>query len=98
MGDTASNVLGGLLFFGMLSLTAYGWRTVPADARFRTRMGPTGISGSMGKKTALLTWPAIGVFVLFFTLTTQADWLGVVLLAWLLLMQFVSVRSTRGGG
>jgi hypothetical protein len=98
VGDVVSSLLGGLLFFGMLALTAYGWRTVPADARFRARMGPTGIDGSMGKRTALLTWPAIGLFVLFFTLTTQADWLGVVLLAWLLVMQFVSVRSTIGGG
>lgn len=52
----------------------------------------------MGKKTALLTWPSIGLFVLIFTLIAEARWLGVVLLAWLLLMQFVSVRSTIGGG
>ena len=98
MGDVAAVVLGAGLFLGMLALTAYGWRTVPADARFRTRLGPTGIDGSMGKRTALLTWPSIGLFVLIFTMVAEARWLGVGLLAWLLLMQFVSVRSTIGGG
>ena len=98
MGNVLASTLAAVLFLGMIALTAYGWRTVPEGARFRTRMGPTGISGSMGKKTALLTWPSIGLFVLFFTVTTNADWLGVVLLGWLLVMQFVSVRSTIGGG
>ena len=98
MGEIAAGVLGAVLFLGMLALTAYGWRTVPEDARFRTRFGPTGIDGSMGKKTALLTWPSIGLFVLVFTVVAEAPWLGVALLVWLLLMQFVSVRSTIGGG
>lgn len=98
MGEVAAGILGAVLFLGMLALTAYGWRTVPTDARFRTRLGPTGIDGSMGKKTALLTWPSIGLFVLILTLVAQARWLGVALLVWLLLMQFVSVRSTIGGG
>jgi hypothetical protein len=82
-----------VLFFGIITVAMYGWRSLPADARFRTRFGPTGIDGTMSKKWGLLTWPALAVFVLLGTLSTSVGWLGVIVLLWLLVMEIVSVNS-----
>jgi hypothetical protein len=93
VGNTLVSVLALLLFFGMLTVAIYGWRSLPPNARFRTRFGPTGIDGTMGKKWGLLTWPGLGFFVLLGTLTTSVRWLGVVVLLWLLVMEIVSVNT-----
>jgi hypothetical protein len=93
MQDTLVPVLAFVLFFGMCTVALYGWRSLPANARFRTRFGPTGIDGTMSKKVGLLTWPGLGLFVLLGTLTTSVRWLGVVVLLWLLIMEIVSVNS-----
>jgi hypothetical protein len=83
-----------VLFVAMIAVAVYGWRVIPGDARFRARMGPTGIDGSLGKRFGLLTWPAIGLFVLLGTLSTSIGWLGAAVMLWLLVFELVSVNST----
>ncbi len=89
-----AEVIVAVLFLCLVAVSVYGWRAIPSDARFRARMGPTGIDGSLGKRVGLLTWPAIGLFVLLGTLSTSIGWLGVAVMVWLLVFELVSVNST----
>ena len=82
-----------LLFVGILAVTAYGWRAMPPESRFRSRWGP-GVAGYIGKRAALLTWTVLGGLVLLGTLTTSVGWLGVVVLVWILVMEIVSINTT----
>lgn len=86
----------------MAAVALWTWLRAPSTARFSVRFGaPPGLDGTVGKGAALLTWLVLGAVVLGGALLADQDdqWIaaaGVPLLAFLLLMEIVSVRrATR---
>ena len=94
------------LYVGMVAVAAWGWVVIPREQRFSFRVGsPPSLDGTLGKRTALLMWLAQGAVVLGGSLMAAADdeanlgllaVAGAGLLAFLLLMEIVSVRRLRG--
>jgi hypothetical protein len=87
------------LFVAMVIVAVWGWKAAPSTARFFVRMGnPPGLDGTVSKGTGVLTWLALGALALVGALFADEDnrsmmeILGAVLLAFLLLMEIVSVR------
>ena len=52
----------------MFVVSAWGRRHIDADTRIRARTGTSGLDYTMGKKTALVYPPLIGVLVVISTL------------------------------
>lgn len=89
------------LFAAMAIVAVWGW-AAPSTGRFSVRVGaPPGLDGTVGKATGLLMWIGLGAVVLTGSLLAESDgqWFavaGIPLLAFLLLMEFLSVRrATR---
>ena len=88
-------ILSVLLFVVMVSLSAWGAKVIRPEARFRARLGVTGVDGTVARTTGLVMWPVIGLFVLLGALiSSSARWLAAVILVFLVLMQYVSISST----
>jgi hypothetical protein len=56
-----SLVIGGLLVVLMIGIAAYGWVTLPADARVPIHHGLGGYNNFVSKKAALITYSVAGV-------------------------------------
>jgi hypothetical protein len=69
-----SLVIGGLLVVLMIGIAAYGWMTLPADARVPIHHGLGGYNNFVSKKAALISWPVAGVvlFAILVALATAA--------------------------
>jgi hypothetical protein len=90
------------LFVGMVVVAGWAWVVAPRERRFPIRAGnPPWFDGTLGKRTGLLLWVALGAMVMTGSLMAEADtesdleallFAGVALLAFLLLMEIVSVR------
>ncbi|MDQ3985044.1 MAG: hypothetical protein M3280_00880 [Actinomycetota bacterium] len=88
-------VLSVILFAAMLALALWGAKVIRPEARFRARLGVTGVDGTIGRRAGLVAWPLIGLFVLLGgVLSSSARWLAVLILVFLLFMQYVSISST----
>ena len=64
-----SFVVGGLLVAVMIGLAAYGWRTLPADARVPVHRGFGGYNTFLPKKPAMILFPVTGVVILAILVT-----------------------------
>ena len=90
------------LFVSMVAVAVWAWVIAPGERRFPVRVGaPPTLDGTVGKRTGLLVWVALGALVTTGSLMAEADtdadirWLavaGAALLVFLLLMEIVSVR------
>ncbi len=86
------------LFGAMATVALWGWIAAPSPRRLPARAGnPPGFDGTLTKGVGLLVWVAFGAVVLVGSLAAERDdqWIAVAgapLLAFLLLMQIVSVR------
>lgn len=90
------------LFVGMVAVALWAWVGAPADRRFPVGVGaPPSLDGTLGKRTGLVVWVALGAVVMTGSLMAEADteadigWLAIAgagSLAFLLLMEIVSVR------
>ncbi|MGH9199505.1 MAG: hypothetical protein ACRD1T_27715 [Acidimicrobiia bacterium] len=91
------------LFVCMVAVALWGWVVTPGDRRFSVRIGaPPSFDGTVGKRTGLLVWVALGAVVTTGSLMVEADpegnlgalpAAGAGVLIFLLLMEIVSVRS-----
>ena len=84
----------------MVAVSILGFRYVPADHRFRIRFGGfSGPEGTIGKTSALVTYPALGALIAWGTALAgdsagpELALLGVAALGLLLLVQISTVRS-----
>lgn len=84
----------------MVGVSILGFRYVPADHRFRIRFGGfSGPEGTIGKTSALVTYPALGALIAWGTAMAgesagpELALLGVAALGLLLLVQISTVRS-----
>jgi len=59
---TVSLVIGGLLLGVMIGMAAYGWATLPADARIPVHYG-VGYNNFQSKTVGLIMWPVGGAVV-----------------------------------
>jgi hypothetical protein len=59
---TASLMIGGLLLGVIIGIAAYGWVTLPADARVPVHYG-VGYNNFMSKTAGLIMWPVAGVVI-----------------------------------
>ena len=58
------SLLGGaLVALVIIGIAGYGWVTLPADARVPVHRGIGSYNNYRSKRTALVTWPAIGVLL-----------------------------------
>ena len=83
----------------LVAVSVWGWKEIPRDARIPTRAGLSGVDFKMGKTTALISTPIIGVLVVAASAsasdeegTSVLPLLGLVLLVFLLLTHLYSVR------
>jgi hypothetical protein len=69
---TVSLVIGGLLLGVIIGIAAYGWVTLPADARVPVHYG-MGYNNFRSKTTGLIMWPVGGavIYGLFVALTAH---------------------------
>lgn len=84
----------------MIGVSLVGFRYVPDDHRFRIRFGGfSGPEGTIGKTSALVTYPALGAVITWGTALAadsagpELPLLGVAALGLLLLVQISAVRS-----
>ena len=84
----------------MVAVSIVGFSMVPSDHRFRMRFGGfSGPEGTVGKTTALITYPALGAVIAAGTALAGDDvgpelgLLGVVGIGLLLFVQISAVRS-----
>jgi hypothetical protein len=56
-----SLVIGGLLLGIMIGIAAYGWLTLPSDARVPMHYGLGSYNNFAPKTVGLLMWPAAGL-------------------------------------
>jgi hypothetical protein len=90
------------LFVGMVTVALRAWMVAPRERRFSVQLGaPPSFDATLGKRTGLLVWVVLGAVVTTGSLMAETDkesdlgWLaiaGAALLAFLLLMEIVSVR------
>ena len=86
------------LFGAMVVVALWGWVAAPSTARLPVRWGnPPSLDGTVGKGTGLVLWIALGALPLVGSLladegTEVMVGLGAGLLAFLLLMEIVTVR------
>jgi hypothetical protein len=90
------------LFIAMVAVALWAWVVTPGERRFSVRVGaPPSFDGTLGKRTGLLVWVALGAAVMTGSLMAEADAeadngaltvAGAALLVFLLLMEIVSVR------
>jgi hypothetical protein len=59
---TVSLVIGGLLLGVMIGMAAYGWVTLPADARIPVHYG-MGYNNFQSKTVGVIMWPAGGAVI-----------------------------------
>ena len=59
---TVSLVIGGLLLGVMIGMAAYGWVTLPADARIPVHYG-MGYNNFRSKTAGLIMWPVAGAVI-----------------------------------
>jgi hypothetical protein len=93
------------LYLGMVAVAVWAWVVIPGEQRFSFRLGsPPALDGTVRKRTALLMWLGQGAVVLVGSLMAAADdeadlgllaVAGAGLLAFLLLMEIVSVRRLQ---
>jgi len=63
----AALVIGGVLLLAMFGVSAYGWVTLPADARVPIHFGPGAYNNFVSKRFGLIMHPAAGVVVYVIT-------------------------------
>lgn len=90
------------LFVGIVAVALWAWVVAPGERRFPLRVGaPPSFDGTLGKRTGLLVWVALGAVVMTGSLMAEADTeadngglavAGAALLVFLLLIEIVSVR------
>lgn len=90
------------LFTGMVAVALWAWVTVPGDRRFPVRFGnPPGFDGTVSKRIGLVMWLVLGAIVTTASLMAAQDpesdvgalpAVGTAFLAFLLLMEIVSIR------
>jgi hypothetical protein len=64
-----SFVIGGLLVAVMIGIAAYGWVTLPADARVPVHRGFGGYNTFLSKKAAMVLFPVTGAVILAILIT-----------------------------
>jgi hypothetical protein len=69
---TLSFVLGGLLLGVIIGIAAYGWITLPPDARVPIHYGLGSYNNFASKTVGLIMWPAAG-FLVFGLLTAISE-------------------------
>jgi hypothetical protein len=59
-------IIGSVLLFGIVCVSVYGARVLPADSRLPLHFGPAGYTNWQSRNVALLIWPvtAVAVFVI----------------------------------
>jgi hypothetical protein len=60
-----------LVLAGMVAVSAWGSKHIDPEKRIRVRAGATGIDWTIGKKTALLMVPIIGLIALLATIAAD---------------------------
>ncbi|HEX2295361.1 MAG TPA: hypothetical protein VHN37_08645 [Actinomycetota bacterium] len=86
------------LFTAMVIVALWGWLRARSTGRFAVRVGsPGAFDGTLSKGAGLFVWVALGAIVLVGSLLAERDdeWIaaaGAPLLAFLLVMEIVSVR------
>jgi hypothetical protein len=56
-------IIGSVLLLGMICVSVYGARVLPADARLPLHFGPAGYTNWQSRNVGLLMWPVISVAV-----------------------------------
>jgi hypothetical protein len=98
-------VTGGVVLLAMFGVSAYGWVTLPADARVPVHFG-TGFNNFVPKRVGLILWPAAGVLVYVLTIVAShhpthgsksaPEFILPVIMLVLLAVQFGAIRVARG--
>jgi hypothetical protein len=100
-------VAGVVVLLAMVGISAYGWVTLPSDARIPVHRGPGGWGNWQPKARALITYPvgAAVVFAIVLTATSSAKSgrpdLGIIAPAAALVIavtQYFAVRAAIGNG
>ena len=84
-----------VILIALVAVSVWGWKEVSPDARIRARAGTTGMDFTVGKTTALVSTPLIGLMVVAATASSEdvtLGWLGLGLLIFLLLTHRSSLR------
>ena len=84
-----------VMLVALVAVSAWGWKEVPSEARIRARAGATGMDFTVGKTTALVATPLIGLMVVAATASSDdvtLEWLGLGLLVFLVLTHRSSLR------
>jgi predicted metal-binding membrane protein len=58
-----SLVIGGVALAAMIAIAAYGWVTLPADARVPVHHGIGSYNNFVPKTAGLIIWPALGALI-----------------------------------
>jgi hypothetical protein len=66
-------IIDAVLLLGIIGVSVYGARALPADARLPLHFGPAGYTNWQPKIFALLLWPAIAVVVYVVVVATQGQ-------------------------
>jgi hypothetical protein len=72
-----SLVIGGVVLAAMIAIAAYGWTTLPADARVPVHHGVTSYNNYVSKTAGLILWPAAGalicaIYIILFAVVAHA--------------------------
>jgi hypothetical protein len=60
---TVSLVIGGVVLAAIIAIAAYGWVTLPADARVPVHHGISSYGNFVSKTMGLILWPASGAVI-----------------------------------
>lgn len=60
---TVSLVVGAIALAAMIAIAAYGWVTLPPDARVPVHHGIRSYNNFLSKTAGLIIWPALGVLI-----------------------------------
>jgi hypothetical protein len=101
----ATLVSGGVILLAMFGVSAYGWVTLPADARVPVHFG-TGFNNFVPKRVGLTLWPAAGVLIYVLTIVAShhpthgsksaPEFILPIIMLVVLVVQFGAVKVARG--
>ena len=100
--SSALVVVTAALFVGVVYITVWGWRVIPADGRFPISFGvPPSVDGSIGKRSGLVLFLLIDLWLLFLSalaasVPSQMGWIGLGLAVFFLAIEYRLIhRLTR---